>query len=521
MQTRAASNVRRNWSKSLGLGLIAGAMAFAMACGTRNTTLDGSGGDGASDGSTDSRTDGNMMGDVASDGSGMDAQGGDVATDTIEMDTGGDTVITGDTGPTTDTPETGTCTPTAEVCNGRDDNCNGMVDEGLGTTTCGTGECRRTVPNCLGGAPQSCTPLTGMTEICDGLDNDCNGMVDDGLGQTTCGMGACQHTVDNCVSGSPMTCTPGMMRTEVCNGMDDDNLPPITCGVGACLRTVVACMGGTPQSCIPGPTAPETCDNADNNCDGTVDEGDPGGGAICTTGLPGVCSPGVLHCQSGTLRCVPNVAPMSRAETCNGQDDDCDSMIDNAPIAALCPAPAGGVMTTCSGAGGCTISGCPAGAYDVDANYSNGCECVDDTIGASCTGPTNAGSVAPGGTFMSPVGRVPPSGGSDWYVITFPESPDFRDHGVGTPTITFAGNDNNAFRFEVRSAACPGTILGCGTGSASATGLTTWSFNDTCVNSATDCSTRGTAWPSTVYVKVYRVTAGASCDNYQLRVTRP
>jgi hypothetical protein len=34
--------------------------------------------------------------------------------------------------------------------------------------------------------------------ICDGVDNDCDGEVDDGLATLTCGTGACLRTVDTC-----------------------------------------------------------------------------------------------------------------------------------------------------------------------------------------------------------------------------------------------------------------------------------------------------------------------------------
>jgi hypothetical protein len=45
-----------------------------------------------------------------------------------------------------------------EVCNGKDDNCAGGVDEGLGTISCGEGACRTTVDACVAGVPQACTP---------------------------------------------------------------------------------------------------------------------------------------------------------------------------------------------------------------------------------------------------------------------------------------------------------------------------------------------------------------------------
>jgi hypothetical protein len=46
-----------------------------------------------------------------------------------------------------------------EVCNGRDDDCNSNTDEGLGTLSCGAPACPTTVTACVGGVPQTCTPV--------------------------------------------------------------------------------------------------------------------------------------------------------------------------------------------------------------------------------------------------------------------------------------------------------------------------------------------------------------------------
>ncbi|MDC3956854.1 hypothetical protein [Polyangium jinanense] len=39
-----------------------------------------------------------------------------------------------------------------------------------------------------------------------------------------------------------------------------------------------------------------------NDCDGIIDDDNPGGGVACTTPLPGICA-------SGTLQCAPNAPP--------------------------------------------------------------------------------------------------------------------------------------------------------------------------------------------------------------------
>ncbi|MFO0650632.1 MAG: MopE-related protein [Polyangiales bacterium] len=84
---------------------------------------------------------------------------------------------------------TGTCTActTSETCDGRDNNCNALIDEGIPDISCGVGACRRTVPGCVRGAVQTCTPGTPSAEICNGLDDNCNGSVDEMcMGTITC-----------------------------------------------------------------------------------------------------------------------------------------------------------------------------------------------------------------------------------------------------------------------------------------------------------------------------------------------
>ena len=72
-----------------------------------------------------------------------------------------------------------------EVCNGIDDDCNGLTDDGYvgHSTSCGVGACARTgSTSCVAGSVvDSCTSGTPAAEVCDGIDNNCDGQTDEGL----------------------------------------------------------------------------------------------------------------------------------------------------------------------------------------------------------------------------------------------------------------------------------------------------------------------------------------------------
>lgn len=79
----------------------------------------------------------------------------------------------------------------SEVCNGYDDNCNGMADEGV-RPTCGTGWCQRYAATCT----SACLPGRPLVETCNAYDDDCDGVIDNGTDDELCG-------------GSGMTCVNG------------------------------------------------------------------------------------------------------------------------------------------------------------------------------------------------------------------------------------------------------------------------------------------------------------------------
>src|SRR5262249_31676080 len=119
-----------------------------------------------------------------------------------------------------------------------------------------------------------------------------------------------------------------------CDGQTDETFTDLgtscTVGTGDCSRGgVKVCAGngsGTTCNVTPGSPTPDVCDGRDNDCDGQIDDGNPGGGGACTTGQLGVCGAGTRQCQGGALVCVRNVGPTP--ELCNGLDDDCDGQVD-------------------------------------------------------------------------------------------------------------------------------------------------------------------------------------------------
>ncbi len=260
---------------------------------------------------------------------------------------------------------------TSEVCNGIDDDCDGVPDDEAtdvgGACAVGVGACARNgAVRCFGGAPAcNVTPGLPFEELCNSRDDDCDGAVDDGygLGAACTGVGGCGGGggVIECASLSSTRCSTGPggsmsgVLPESCNGIDDDcdgtideglaDLGPCGTSVGECDSGRLRCLAGVPACSGATGATPEICDGLDNDCDGFLDElsGDPGdldGGLIdegATCGIDtGACEFGLTECAGGTLSCVGAVGPSG--ETCNGLDDDCDGIADDLPIdtGALC-----------------------------------------------------------------------------------------------------------------------------------------------------------------------------------------
>ncbi len=127
--------------------------------------------------------------------------------------------------------------PAAEVCDGVDNDCNGIVDDGTASVAeaCDTdfaGVCRSGSTTCASGHIYCLQSVFATAEVCsNGLDDDCDGLVDeeedvddDGDGWSVCD-GDCCDRAGPC-SATPELVNPGAM--EVAGNQVNDDCNPAT-----------------------------------------------------------------------------------------------------------------------------------------------------------------------------------------------------------------------------------------------------------------------------------------------------
>ncbi|NIO22155.1 MAG: hypothetical protein GTN76_15865 [Candidatus Aenigmarchaeota archaeon] len=215
-----------------------------------------------------------------------------------------------------------------EICNGMDDDCNEQIDDGIDCSCidgqkkpCGSniGECSNGTATCIGGEWGECIGYVGpINETCNRKDDDCDSIIDNIAGGISVGETKCQ-----CFNGSfPINETCNWIDDD-CNEQIDDDLDcnctegdkkPCGSNVGECSNGTNTCIGGRWGECV-GYVAPvnEKCNGKDDDCDGVIDNINEKTSVETTK-----CA-----CYNGESQ------PGDISETCNSIDDDCDEEIDD------------------------------------------------------------------------------------------------------------------------------------------------------------------------------------------------
>ncbi len=194
-----------------------------------------------------------------------------------------------------------------ESCNGVDDNCDGAVDEGVlptwygdsdgdgyGGTTFSAESC--SVPSGYVDNADDCDDLEssvfpGATEVCNGVDDNCDGSVD------TAAVDATTWHID--YDGDGYGSQSAAFDVTACNAP------------GGYVSDATDCDDADATS-HPGGT--EVCDLADNDCNGSVDEG------VGTTWYADADSDGHGDGASPTVACSPPTGHVANADDCDDTD---------------------------------------------------------------------------------------------------------------------------------------------------------------------------------------------------------
>ena len=298
-----------------------------------------------------------------------------------------------------------------ELCNGVDDNCNGENDEGLPGVGdgCeeGLGECAAEGTLSCGPEGLVCSAQPGVSadEFCDGKDNDCDGKIDEELESGPCPVsnehGTCEGQTQ-CVEGQ-IICLGAEAEPEICDGVDNDCDGSID-GDGAVL-----CDDGNPCTLDSCSADWGVCENVaylmnGEPCDADSDpctKGDECLNGECQAGGAPDCTAADEACEIGTCQatgpdsyeCVavalPEETPCESGNLCR-KGEYCKSGIcfwwDYIPV--LCDDGNECTSQTCEPDVGCIYTPlgdwADCGTLPAESCQGGVCECVPQCDGKDC-----------------------------------------------------------------------------------------------------------------------------------------
>jgi hypothetical protein len=220
----------------------------------------------------------------------------------------------------------------AEVCDGKDNDCDGATDEGQEDIPCNAtndfGSCQG-FKRCKGAAGYgTCDATTPALEACDNLDNDCDGLTDEDLPDTDKdGILDCLDPDDDDDGVADALDNCPLLANKKQQDLDGDKLGD------ACDPDIDGDTHLNELDCLPydktgNPNATEKCDGIDNDCDTVIDEifldFDYDGKADCIdTDDDDDGDPDASDCAP-----FDYLISSFAAEACDGLDNNCNGVKD-------------------------------------------------------------------------------------------------------------------------------------------------------------------------------------------------